>query len=69
VGLSIHVLGPHGVWGCEVHVMGYMLGHNIWCLGADEYVWADYLRLMILLCAVCSCPVFSGYALVVGRLG
>jgi hypothetical protein len=69
VGWSIRVLGPHGVCGCGVHVMGYVLGDNIWCLGVDEYVRADYLRLVILLCAVCSCPVFSGYALVVGRLG
>jgi hypothetical protein len=48
--------------------MGYVLGDNIWCLGVDEYVWVDYLRLTILLCAVCICPVFSGYALVEGRL-
>jgi hypothetical protein len=42
VGWSIRVLGPHGVYGCGVHIMGYMLGNNIRCLGVDEYVWADY---------------------------
>jgi hypothetical protein len=26
-------------------------------------VWTDYLRLMILLCDICSCPVLSEYAL------
>jgi hypothetical protein len=49
VGWSIRVLGSHGVCGCGVHIKGYMLGDNIWCLCVDKYVWADYLRLMILI--------------------
>jgi hypothetical protein len=38
--------------GCGVHDIGYVLW-DIWCLGVDENVWADYLRLTILLCDVC----------------